>query len=115
MAQGLFPAGFEPLERFAADWMLADLMERQRERSRRTLEQVRAFYDGLFPDVERIIDYLKGVPMEAMSRQDKNLYRLIATWMEMSHPIDLGWNDTDERDVFPFERVHLREPSPGDY
>ena len=44
----------------------------------------------------------------------KNLYRLAATWMEMSHPIDLRWNDTDERDVFPFERIFLVEPSPAD-
>ena len=58
--------------------------------------------------------YLKTVPMDGMSPADKTLYRLAATWMEMSHPIDLRWNDTDERDVFPFERVHLTEPSPAD-
>ena len=63
---------------------------------------------------ERIIDYLKTVPMDGLTEADKNLYRLAATWMEMSHPVDLRWNDTDERDVFPFERVHLVEPSPSD-
>jgi hypothetical protein len=53
------------------------------------------------------------VPMDAMTDADRNLYFLGATWMELSHPIDLKWKDTDERNVFPFERVHLTEHSPA--
>jgi hypothetical protein len=34
--------------------------------------------------------------------------------MEMSHPVDLHWKDTDQRNIFPFERVLLVEPSPAD-
>jgi hypothetical protein len=48
-----------------------------------------------------------------MTQEDKNLYNLAATWFEMSHPIDLGWNETDESGVFPFERIELKENSPG--
>ncbi|MSQ51594.1 MAG: hypothetical protein EXR28_06875 [Betaproteobacteria bacterium] len=109
-----FPAGFESLSRFAPDWVLRNPLEKQQRRAERPLAVVQAFNDGLYPEMEGIIDYLITVPMNKMSEADKNLYCLAATWMEMSHPIDLKWNDTDERDVFPFERIHLVEPSPAD-
>ncbi len=109
-----FPAGFENLSRFAPDWVLQDPMEKQKKRAERSLVAVKAFNDDLYPEIERVIDYLKTCPMDNLSDEDKNLYRLAATWMEMSHPVDLRWNDTDERDVFPFERIHLVEPSPAD-
>lgn len=109
-----FPAGFEALARFAPDWVLHDPLEKQQKRSERSLAAVKAFNDELYPEMERIIDYLNTVAINNLSEADKNLYRLAATWMEMSHPVDLRWNDTDERDVFPFERIHLVEPSPAD-
>jgi len=114
MSDQIFPAGFENLKKFAPDWVLQGPLEKQQKRSERPLSVVKAFNDELYPEMERIIDYLKTVPMDGMSEADKNLYRLAATWMEMSHPVDLKWNDTDERDVFPFERIHLVEPSPSD-
>ena len=109
-----FPKGFEGLAQFAPDWVLRDQSERQQRRSERSLETVKTFYHALAPEMERIIGYLNTVPMDAMQAADKNLYRLAATWMEMSHPVDLRWNDTDERNVFPFERVHISESSPAD-
>ena len=89
MSQSLFPAGFQDLEHFSPDWVLANPLERQTRRSERSLATVKAFYEALAPDIERVIDYLKTVPMDGMSQADKSLYRLAATWMEMSHPIDL--------------------------
>jgi hypothetical protein len=114
MTDSVFPAGFESLARFAPDWLLANPMERQQRRSQADLASVKAFYDALFPEMDRIIGYLNTVSMDAMSAADKNLYRLAATWMEMSHPVDLHWKDTDQRNIFPFERVLLVEPSPAD-
>jgi len=114
MSQIRFPAGFENLARFAPDWVLHNPMEKQTKRAERSLAEVKAFNDDLYPEIERIIDYLKELPMDRLSQEDKNLYCLAATWMEMSHPVDLRWKDTDERDVFPFERIRLVEPSPAD-
>ena len=54
------------------------------------------------------------MPMDGISEADKNLYRLVSTWNEMSHPIDLGGDDTDEPGVFPFDRIKLWEVSPVD-
>jgi hypothetical protein len=109
-----FPKGFEHLARHAPDWVLPDHLERQRKRAASDLAAVKAFFDALYPEMERIMAYLKGVPMDGMSPADKNLYRLAATWFEMSHPIDLSWRETDQFSIFPFERIGLDEPSPAD-
>jgi hypothetical protein len=114
MTEHSLPPGFEKLAAWTAEWMLADHMERQLKRGASTLDQVKAFYDAMFPEMERIMTYLKTVPMEAPSQADKNLYRLAATFFEMSHPIDLSWPDTEQRNIFPVERIGLVEPSPAD-
>ena len=114
MSDAIFPAGFESLARHAPEWVLPDQLKRQRKRAASDLATVKAFYDALYPEMERIMAYLKTVPMDTLSSADKNLYRLAATWFEMSHPIDLDWPDTDQRTIFPFERIHLDEPSPAD-
>jgi hypothetical protein len=33
--------------------------------------------------------------------------------MELSHPTDLNWRETDESGVFPYERIGLVDTSPG--
>jgi hypothetical protein len=109
-----FPKGFETLAHLAPEWVLRDNLERQRKRAASTIAEVKAFFDAVFPEIDRIMAYLNTLPMDALSPADKNLYRLAATWMEMSHPIDLNWRETDEPGIFPFERVQFIEPSPAD-
>lgn len=113
MMAGTFPKGFEDLDKHAPEWVLVTAFDRQKKRAAVDLATVRAFYDALLPELDRIFLYLKTVPMDGMTQADKNLYNLASTWMEMSHPIDLGWKETDEFGVFPFERVELKENSPG--
>jgi len=110
----IFPKGFESFDRFAPDWILADPMSRQHMRALSDIPTIKAFFDALLPEMDRIIGYLNTKPIDGLSAEDKNLYRLAATWMEMSHPIDLDWRESDEWGIFPFERVGLVEPSPGD-
>jgi hypothetical protein len=109
-----FPKGFEDLSAYAPEWVLTTPLERQRKRAACDLAALRRFYDAIYPQIDRIFIYLKSVPMNAMSQADKNLYYLAATWMEMSHPIDLGWKETDEPGVFPYERVELIEKPPAE-
>jgi hypothetical protein len=108
-----FPKGFETMARHAPDWVLTTQLERQKKRASVDLATLKSFFDALFPEMDRIFLYLKTVPMDRMTQKDKNLYNLAATWFEMSHPIDLGWKETDESGVFPFERIELKENSPG--
>jgi hypothetical protein len=107
------PKGFEDLTRFVPEWALPHPLDRQRKRAGTDMAALRIFYNDLFPHLDRIFLYLKTVSIDGMTQADKNLYNLGATWMEMSHPIDLGWNETDESGAFPFERVELRDNSPA--
>src|ERR1041385_6035475 len=108
-----FPKGFEDIEKYAPEWVIATPLARQRKRADSDLTTVRRFYDAIFPSIDRVITHLNTVPMDQLSPADKNLYNLAATWMEMSHRIDLSWKETDEPGIFPFERVELGDNSPG--
>jgi hypothetical protein len=109
----VLPKGFEALEKFAAEYALATPVERQKKRASLTIDELREFYAAVYPHMDRIFQHLKKVPIDALSREDKALYNLGATWFELSHPIDLGWRETDESGVFPYERVVLTDTSPG--
>jgi hypothetical protein len=110
----MFPKGFEAFDSFAPEWVLNGPLERQRKRAASDIPTLKAFFDAIYPEIDRIIGYLNTKPIDNLAPADKNLYRLAATWMEMSHPIDLDWRESDEPGIFPFERVGLVEPSPGD-
>jgi hypothetical protein len=114
MSDKFFSENFADLERFAPDWVIGDIVERQRKRADSELATVRQFFEDLFPEIDRIITYLNTVPMDAMGGEDKNLYWLVVTWNEMSHPIDLKWEETDETWSFPFDRIQLWERAPTD-
>lgn len=114
MAKAAFPKEFKDLEHFAPEWVIADVVDRQRKRATSEMETIKKFYDALYPELDRIYAYLNGVPMDGMSDGDKNLYWLAATWNEMSHPIDLNWAEVDEFWTFPFDRIQLWERVPTD-
>jgi hypothetical protein len=109
----ILPKGFDDLEGYATEYALNTPLARQSKRAALDMAALKAFYDGVFPHLDRIFSYLKSVPMDRLTEADRNLYNLGATWMELSHPVDLGWKDTDERHVFSFERVYLTENSPA--
>jgi uncharacterized protein YqiB (DUF1249 family) len=109
-----FPKGFEDLEKFAPEWVVADVVARQRKRAESDLAAIKQVYDDVYPHLDRIMAHLNAVPMDAMSDTDKSLYWLVATWNEISHPVDLNWSEPDEFWSFPFERVQLWERVPTD-
>jgi hypothetical protein len=107
------PKGFEALERFVADYALAEPVERQRKRASMNIDELREFYSAIYPHMDAIFSHFRGMAVDALTPEDKALYNLGATWMELSHPIDLNWRETDESGVFPFERIGLIDTSPG--
>ena len=107
------PKGFEALEKFAPDYALATPLERQRKRASLDIDALREFYAAVHPHMDAIFRHFQGMAVDALTKGDKALYNLGATWMELSHPIDLNWRETDETGVFPYERVGLVDTSPG--
>ena len=83
-----FPAGFEELEPFA-DWALPTEKARYDKRVACTMDELQAFYDAAFPVLERSVDYLKGVPYEGMSDEDKCLTWLFCALVTVSFPVEV--------------------------
>ena len=62
-AQSL-PAPFAGLEPFI-DWSLTRERERTEKREASTMEEVREFYDAVFPRMEEIVKHLDAFPFDA--------------------------------------------------
>lgn len=105
------PAGFAELERFVAEWALANERERYLKLHGSTLAQLKVFYDAMLPRMEEVMVFLKSQPLQGMAPEAENLYRLAMTFAETAHPLDLGWQDVDFPSAFPWDRMEFRSVS----
>jgi hypothetical protein len=105
------PAGFEDLEQFVTDWALPSEKARFERRLAASLEEVRHFNDTMHPRMHDVIGYLNGFPLDSLPPDATTLLALARSYMETSHPVDLGWRSTDLEDAFDSERFTMREPS----
>jgi hypothetical protein len=83
-----FPAGFEALEPFA-DWALPTEGERYAKRLASSMDELQAFYDAAFPLLEANVDYLKGVALDDISDEDRNLLFLFEALVTASFPVEV--------------------------
>jgi hypothetical protein len=82
------PAQFSDLEPFA-DWAIATEKARYDKRIASTMDELQAFYDAAFPRMEAAAEYLKGVPMEGISEEDKHLLWLYCSLVTVSFPVEV--------------------------
>jgi len=112
MSDALLPTGFEDL-RHLGEWIVPTEEGRHKKKIAADLETARGFYATVFPRMEAIIQHLNGVAWESMSQADRNLFLLASMCMEVSHPVELGWQTTDIADAFPTSRVQFLSESAG--
>jgi hypothetical protein len=112
MPDAVLPDGFADL-RHLGEWIVPTEEGRHRKKIASDLETVRTFYQTMSPRMEAIIQHLNGVAWETMGPADKNLFLLASAFMEVSHPIELGWKTTDIADAFPTDRVEFLSESAG--
>jgi len=105
------PEPFSDLEVFVDDWALPTEQARFGKRLTSTLDEVRYFNDTIHPRMHDIIGYLNQFPLDAMPPEEHTLLDLARSYMETSHPIDLGWKTIDLEDAFDPSRFTMREPS----
>jgi hypothetical protein len=106
MSDPTFPDAFADLAPFA-DWILPVERDRHRKRVTSDLATVRRFYDAVFPRMEAILAYLNARRWESLEGVDRNLFVLACAFMEVTHPIELGWKSTDIEDAFPYQRLEF--------
>ena len=99
------PPQFSALEPFVADWALASEAERLVKLTRSSIEELKAFYDAVFPRAEEMREYLDQFRLDAMPDEAVRLFNLLLTFIETAHPIELNWTTTDIDDAFALERM----------
>ena len=82
------PAQFADLEPFA-DWALPSEFDRYAKRLATPMADLQTFYDAAFPRLEGGTDYLKGVAVEGISDEDRNLLWLFAALVTVSFPVEV--------------------------
>jgi hypothetical protein len=78
MLMATLPAEFADLEPFA-DWALPSELDRYGKRVVTSMADLQAFYDAAFPRLEGGTEYLKGVSLEGISDEDRNLLWLFSS------------------------------------
>jgi hypothetical protein len=82
------PADFADLEPFA-DWSLETEGERYAKRLSSTMDELQAFYDGAFPRLEAMIDYLDQFDIDALPENAKGLLWLCYSLVNVSFPVEV--------------------------
>lgn len=112
MSEALLPKGFEDLCHLG-EWIVPTEEGRHKKKIAADIETARRFYATVFPRMEAIVLHLNGVAWETMGPADRNLFLLASMCMEMSHPVELGWQTTDIADAFPTSRMQFLSESAG--
>jgi hypothetical protein len=104
------PAQFAALEPFT-DWCLPSEGDRYAKRVASTMEELQAFYDVAFPLLESSTDYLKGVSLDDISDEDRNLTWLFCSLVTVSFPIEV-WRQPRVPDAGASSIDVIVEPGP---
>ena len=85
---GKLPEQFADLEPFA-DWALPSEYDRFAKRLASTMDELQTFYDVAFPRLQESVDYLKGVALDGISDEDRNLLWVFSSLVTVSFPVEV--------------------------
>lgn len=105
-----FPAQFAALEPYA-EWALPSEHDRYGKRIASTMDELQAFYDVAFAVLDSNTDYLRNVPIDGISDEDRNLLWLYASLVTVSFPIEC-WRQPTVPDSGPASINVTVEPRP---
>ena len=105
----VLPESFQSLQRFAA-WALPTQVLRNSKRALTSIDDLRVVYDALLPEIENIMVYLDRFAFDQpLPEAEENLKNLALAFMEISHPIELGWKQGYNTLGFPISRLEIPE------
>lgn len=105
----ILPDQFKQLQSFAG-WALSTQVLRNSKRAVTPIDELQVVYDALLPEIENIMNYLDTFPFhEPLSEENENLKNLALAFMEISHPIELGWKQGYNTLGFPISRLDIPE------
>ena len=81
------PEPFSDLEPFT-DWALERERQRTEKREACTIDEVRAFYDAVFPRMQEIVAHLDAFPIDELPEQENRLFLLTLSIVEVSNLVE---------------------------
>ncbi|MGE0487502.1 MAG: hypothetical protein AB7Q81_25375 [Gammaproteobacteria bacterium] len=106
------PPAFADLERFVPDWTLGSERERNRFRVRRSLAELDAFYQTVFPRMDALCDYIDRYSLDALPPPAARLLQLGLMLMEVVPAVEV-YRQPDVPNAFDFDRFHIISPADG--
>lgn len=88
MADALLPNGFGDLETFARDWALPTERERNLQRHRASIVEIKAFYEAMLERVDAVMAHLNGFPIDALPPAEQRLLDLALSLAEIAPAIE---------------------------
>jgi hypothetical protein len=89
------------------EWVALDENERLQKRVASSIDEMREFYDLMFPRMPEIIEYLLGVDISDMSDEEETVLTLAVAYAEIADAVDFYAPDSTAPDgVGRFRAVH---------
>ena len=82
------PPDFADLEPFA-DWAIAGEDDRYAKRLASSMDELQAFYDATFPRLQESVERLRGLALDALTDEERNLLWLFASLVTVSFPVEV--------------------------
>ena len=110
VAVAQLPPPFADLEPFV-DWALPSEHDRYAKRVASSMDELQAFHDAAFPRLEAGTEYLKGVALDGISDEDRNLLWLFCSLVTVTFPVQV-WRQPRVPDAGAASIDVVLEPSP---
>lgn len=102
--QSSLPSGFESLEPFVSEWVLADAVARMAKRQRSSMKEIRRFYEAIVPLGERALDYLRQFRLGELPPEGERLLKLMLSLAEIGPAVE-WYGSPQVTDGFPVSRI----------
>ena len=110
MTESRLPSGFPDLEPFVDRWCLATERERYARRLATPIEEMKAFYDAMFPRVQAALEHCDRFPLDDMPEDATRLLRLVHSFIMVSFPVEV-WGQPRIPDTGEASLERVIEPS----
>ena len=84
----ILPQGFQDLCDLVGEWALGTTADRFAKRSASTLDDMKRFYDRVFPRLEAILTMLGAKPLHALAEEERRLLSLALSVAEVSLAVE---------------------------
>ena len=111
MAEPRLPAAFTDLERFVDRWCLATERERYAQRLASSIEEMKVFYDAVFPRVDAALAHCDGFALDDLPEDAARLLQLVHSFVMVSFPVEV-WGRPRIPDVGDAYLERVVEPVP---